>query len=154
MFDFFKKKTTEQKAVEYLAQHAKQISKNKLGPLGVILDFTNEIKESKLHQELNIISEKELLHSQTYYMCASLMLLSYLKSGTYDSLQNNDVDIEEIARYSYVACSRIITDDTYMKIIAGSASNFTTQIIDDEKKYLIAWENWLNNLDVLKNIFR
>ena len=150
MFNFLRRKTLEQKAVEHLAQYAKEISKDKLGPLGVVIKFTNELKENKIHQEVKLIIEDQLNHSKSYYMCASLMLLSYHKSGIYDSL-DNDVDIEELARGSYVACSQIISNDDFIKLMSESASNFSNICFEEEKKYLTAWENWLNNLDLIKS---
>lgn len=153
MFDFFKKKSFEQKALEHLAKYSREISKDQLGPLGAIIKFTDELKENKLHQELNLIIQKDLHHPKSYYMCAALMLLSFHKSGIYDSLQN-DVNIEELARESYVACSRIITDDEFLQVMSGSATSFINSRADEQQKYLSAWENWLSNLDLLKKVFR
>lgn len=153
MFNFFKKKSFEEKALEHLSKYAKEISKDKLGPLGAVIKFTDELKENKLHQELNVINEKELQHPRAYYLCASLMLLSFHKSGVYDSLQN-EVDIEELAKNSYVACSRIITDDEFLQIMVGSATDHLNKRAEEEQKHISAWDSWLNNLDVLKSVFK
>jgi hypothetical protein len=153
MFNFLKKKTFEQKALEHLVKYAKEINKDKLGPLGAIIKFTDELKENKLHQELNIINEKELQHPKAYYLCASLMLLSFNRSGVYDSLQN-DVNIEELAKSSYVACSRIITDNEFLQIVVGSATDHLKKRNEEEQKHISAWDSWLNNLEVLKSVFK
>lgn len=153
MFNFFKKKSNEQKALEHLAKFSHEIRKDQLGPLGAVIKFTDELKANKLHQELNLILQNDLSHPKSYYMCAALMLLSFHKSGVYDSLQN-DVNIEELAKDSYVACSRIITDDELSQVMASSATNFINSRADEQQKYLTAWGNWLNNLDLLKKVFR
>ena len=153
MFNFFKKKTFEQKALEHLAKYSKEIYKDKLGPLGAVIKFTDELKGNKLYQELNVINEKELQHPKAYYLCASLMLLSLHKSGIYDSLKN-DVNIEELAKGSYITCSRIITDNDFLTIVTGSATDYLNKISEEEQKYISAWDSWLNNLEVLHSVFK
>ena len=152
MFNFFKKKTTEQKAVEHLAKYSQEISNNKLGPLGAIIEFTNEIKENKLHQELGLIIDTELQHPRSFYMCASLMLLLYHKNRVYESFEN-EVNIEELAKDSYVACARIITNEEFLKFMSESATSFLDGRANEQQKYVTACEDWLNNLDILNKIF-
>ncbi len=153
MFNLFKKKSFQQKALEHFAKYAREINKDKLGPLGAVIKFTEELKSNKLHQELNLINEKELQHPKAYYLCSSLMLLSFHKSGIYDSLKN-DVDIEDLAKSSFVACSRIITDDEFLQLMTGSASEYLSKRAEEEQKFIASWDDWLNNLDVLKSVFR
>lgn len=152
MFNIFKKKTVEQKAIEHLAIYSKEINDNKLGPLGTIIEFMSELKENKLHQELGVIIDTDLQHPLSFYLSASLMLLLYHKNGLYESF-DKEYDIEELAKDSYVACSRIITNDDFLKITTESTSSFFDSRADEQQKYVSAWENWLNNLDLLKKIF-
>jgi hypothetical protein len=152
MFNFFKKKTLEQSAFEHLTKYSQEIKDNKLGPLGAIIEFTTELKDNKLHQELGVIIDSELQHPKPFYLCASLMLLLYHKNGVYESFQN-EVNIEELAKDSYIACSRIITNDDFLMFMSASATSFLDGRADEEQKYISAWESWLNNLELLKKVF-
>lgn len=154
MFSFFKKKTFEQKAFEHITKYSNEIMKDKLGPLGAVIKFTDELKNNELHQKLNVINEKDLLHPTAYYMCASLMLLSFHKSGVYDSFKSSDVDIEELAKDSFVACSRVVNDDDFLQLMVGSATEYLNKRSEEENKLLQAWDNWLDNLDTLHKLFK
>lgn len=112
----------------------------------------SELKENKLHQELGVIIDTDLQHPLSFYLSASLMLLLYHKNGLYESF-DKEYDIEELAKDSYVSCSRIITNDDFLKITTESTSSFFDGRADEQQKYVSAWENWLNNLDLLKKIF-